>query len=56
MKVGIVGTGMVGSATAYALGMRGVASQVVLVDLDPALAEAHALDIAHAMPFASGTW
>jgi L-lactate dehydrogenase len=55
MKVGIVGTGMVGSATAYALGMRGVASEVVLVDLDPALAEAHALDIAHAMPFASGT-
>ncbi|WP_018238747.1 L-lactate dehydrogenase [Ensifer sp. BR816] len=55
MKVGIVGTGMVGSAAAYALGLRGVASEVVLVDLDPALAEAHALDIAHAMPFASGT-
>ena len=55
MKVGIVGTGMVGSAAAYALGMRGVASEVVLLDRDPALAEAHALDIAHAMPFASGT-
>ncbi|MBX5214477.1 MULTISPECIES: L-lactate dehydrogenase [unclassified Rhizobium] len=55
MKVGIVGAGMVGSATAYALGLRGVASEVVLVDLDPALAEAQALDIAHAMPFASGT-
>jgi L-lactate dehydrogenase len=55
MKVGVIGTGMVGSAAAYALGLRGVASEVVLVDLDPALAEAHALDIAHAMPFASGT-
>ncbi|WP_311044741.1 lactate/malate family dehydrogenase [Rhizobium sp. NLR12b] len=55
MKVGIVGAGMVGSATAYALGLRGVASEVVLVDLDPAMAEAQALDIAHAMPFASGT-
>lgn len=55
MKVGIIGAGMVGSAAAYALGMRGVASEVVLVDLNPALAEAHALDIAHAMPFASGT-
>ncbi|MDX0598924.1 L-lactate dehydrogenase [Sinorhizobium medicae] len=55
MKVGIVGTGMVGSATAYALGLRGVASEIVMVDLDPALAEAHALDIAHAMPFASAT-
>ena len=54
MKVGIVGTGMVGSAAAYALGLRGVASEVVLVDLDAALAEAHALDIAHALPFASG--
>lgn len=43
------------SATAYALGLRGVASEIVLVDIDPALAEAHALDIAHAMPFASGT-
>ena len=55
MKVGIVGSGMVGSATAYALGLRGVAGEIVLVDLDPALAEAHGLDIAHAMPFASGT-
>jgi L-lactate dehydrogenase len=55
MKVGIVGAGMVGSATAYAIGLRGVASEVVLTDLDPRLAEAHALDIAHAMPFASGT-
>jgi L-lactate dehydrogenase len=55
MKVGIVGSGMVGSTTGYALGMRGVASEVVLVDLNPALAEAQALDIAHAMPFAFGT-
>jgi L-lactate dehydrogenase len=55
MKVGIVGSGMVGSATAYAIGMRGVASEVVLVDLNPALAEAQALDIAHAMPFGFGT-
>ena len=54
MKIGIVGAGMVGSAAAYALGLRGVASEVVLVDLDSALAEAHALDIAHALPFASG--
>jgi glycine/D-amino acid oxidase-like deaminating enzyme len=38
MKVGIVGAGMVGSAAAYALGLRGVASEVVLVDLDSALA------------------
>jgi L-lactate dehydrogenase len=53
MKVGIVGAGMVGSAAAYAIGLRGVASSIVLVDRDPALAQAHADDIAHAMPFAS---
>lgn len=55
MKVGIVGAGMVGSAAAYAIGLKGVANEVVLVDRNAALAEAHALDIAHAMPFGSGT-
>lgn len=55
MKVGVIGAGMVGSTAAYALGMRGVAREIVLVDLNSALAEAQALDIAHAMPFASGT-
>ncbi len=54
MKVGIVGTGMVGSAAAFAIGLTGAASEIVLVDRDPALAEAQALDIAHAMPFGAG--
>ena len=45
---------MVGSAAAYAIGLRGAASEIVLVDHNPAMAEAHALDIAHAMPFGSG--
>lgn len=54
MKVGIVGAGMVGSAAAYAMGLRGMASEIVLVDRDEKLALAHALDIAHAMPFAGG--
>ncbi len=54
MKVGIVGTGMVGSAAAYAIGLTGAASEIVLVDHNPAMAEAHALDIAHAMPFGGG--
>lgn len=55
VKVGIVGTGMVGSVAGYALALRGVASEIVLIDRDPALAEAHALDIAHAVPFASAS-
>lgn len=55
MKVGIVGAGMVGSAAAYAIGLGGVVGSIVLVDRDAALARAQALDISHAMPFASAT-
>ena len=38
MKVGIVGCGMVGSTSAYALVMRGVGREIVLVDLNRARA------------------
>ena len=34
MKIGIVGCGMVGSASAFALVMRGVGREIVLVDLN----------------------
>lgn len=52
MKIGIVGTGFVGSTAAYALVMRGVGREIVLVDMNKARAEAEADDIAHAVPFA----
>ena len=52
MKVGIVGAGQVGSTTAYALLMRGIGREIVLVDMDAALAAAQASDILHAAPFA----
>lgn len=52
MKIGIVGCGMVGSASAFALVMRGVGREIVLVDLNKARAEAEANDIYHAVPFA----
>lgn len=55
MKVGIIGTGMVGSAAANALVMRGAASEIVLIDLDEARARAEAEDILHATPFAYST-
>ena len=32
MKVGIIGSGMVGSTAAYAIMMRKVASEIVLID------------------------
>lgn len=51
MKVGIVGTGMVGSAAGYAIALEGVAAELVLVDHKPDLAVAQAEDIAHAVPF-----
>ena len=52
MKVGIIGAGQVGSATAFALIMRGVAREVVLIDYNQKKAEAEALDITHATTFA----
>ncbi len=52
MKVGIVGSGFVGSTAAYAIVMRGVAREVILVDRDEKRAQAEAEDIRHAVPFA----
>lgn len=50
-KVGIVGTGMVGSTTAYSLLHSGAASRMVLVDANRRRAEGEAMDLGHAMPF-----
>src|SRR3954464_8698861 len=52
MKVGIVGSGLVGATAAYALVMRGVGREIVLVDKNAARAAAEAADIRHAVPFA----
>jgi L-lactate dehydrogenase len=53
MKVGIVGAGFVGAASANALALRGVASEIVLVDVDERKAAAEAADVAHVTPFAA---
>lgn len=52
MKVGIVGAGLVGSTAAYALVLRGIGSEIVLVDRNEERARAEAADILHAVPFA----
>jgi L-lactate dehydrogenase len=52
MKVGVVGSGLVGATAAYALVMRGVGSEIVLVDQNESRAIAEADDIRHAVPFA----
>jgi L-lactate dehydrogenase len=45
--VGIIGTGNVGVAAAYALFQRQIASSLVLVDLDRRRAEGEAMDLMH---------
>ncbi len=55
MKVGVIGTGMVGSTAGYAMVMSGTANEIVLVDMNAARAEAEAHDMAHAVPFAYPT-
>lgn len=53
MKVGIVGTGLVGATAAYAMVMRGVGREIVLVDRNKKRAQAEANDILHAVPFSN---
>jgi L-lactate dehydrogenase len=50
-KVGLVGTGMVGSSFAYALIQRRLANELVLIDKDSARAEGEAMDLNHGLPF-----
>jgi len=52
MKIGIIGSGMVGATAAYAMVMRAVGRQIVLVDIRRERAQAEADDILHAVPFA----
>jgi len=49
-KIAIVGMGNVGSAFAYALMLRRIATDVVLLDLDQRRAEGEALDLKHGLP------
>lgn len=50
-KVGVVGTGMVGTSFAYALMQRSLANELVLIDIDHARAEGEAMDLNHGLPF-----
>ncbi len=53
MKVGVVGAGAVGAACAFALVMRGVAREIVLVDRTRARAKAVAADMRYGAPIAA---
>jgi L-lactate dehydrogenase len=45
MKIGIVGAGVIGSAAANAIVLRGISDEVVLVDVNQAKCEAQAADV-----------
>ena len=51
MKIGIVGVGKVGASTAFAILMKGLASELVLIDANRNKAEGDALDLFHGTPF-----
>jgi L-lactate dehydrogenase len=54
-RIAIVGAGLVGSTTAYALMMSGMAAQIVLIGRDPRRAEGHVNDLRDAEVFSHTT-
>lgn len=50
-KVVVVGAGQVGATFSFALLISGLASSIVLVDLNPDLSEGHAMDLNHGLSF-----
>lgn len=50
-KISIIGSGFVGSTTAYALMNGGLASEIVIVDLNRDKAEGEAMDLSHGSSF-----
>ena len=51
-KIAIVGAGQVGATTAYTLLVAGLASELVLIDLNGKKAQGEVLDLAHGIPLA----
>lgn len=50
-KIAIIGTGRVGASCAYALQLRGLASEIVLINADRQRADGEAMDINHGSLF-----
>lgn len=51
IKIAIIGTGRVGASCAYALQLRGLASEIVLINANRQRAEGEAMDISHGSQF-----
>ncbi|MFW6030847.1 MAG: lactate/malate family dehydrogenase, partial [Halanaerobiales bacterium] len=50
-KVAIIGAGGVGATTGYALMVQGIASEIVLIDINKEKAEGEAMDLMHGASF-----
>lgn len=50
-KIAIVGTGFVGSTTAFALSISGITPEIALIDINAKKAEGEAMDLNHGMAF-----
>lgn len=61
-KIGIIGTGLVGATSAYALLLSGIADELLLIDINEERAHGEMLDLTHSMPLCPpakvncGTW
>ena len=55
VKIAIVGAGRVGANLAYALLLRGLVAEIVLIDRDHGKAQDEAIDLQHAAPFSHPT-
>ncbi|MCK8823568.1 L-lactate dehydrogenase [Fuchsiella alkaliacetigena] len=51
VKIGVIGTGFVGSTIAYTLMMGGLVSELVMVDIDKNRASGEAMDLRHGVSF-----
>ena len=53
--IGVVGTGNVGVAVAYAIFLQARASEIILIDKNRKKAEGEAMDLTHGQPFVENT-
>jgi L-lactate dehydrogenase len=52
-KIAIIGAGFVGTTFAYSLIIHGLASEIVLIDVNKERAEGEVMDLSHGLPFTS---
>ena len=52
-KITVIGAGSVGSTVAYTLAVTGIASEIVMIDINREKALGEALDIRQGIPFCS---